>query len=55
VEVVGPAFTSVFRRPRVRVRIGRPIEPTEYAGRTLHETVTLVHERVTAVWRTLAA
>jgi 1-acyl-sn-glycerol-3-phosphate acyltransferase len=53
-ESLRTAFTSVFRRPRVRIRIGRPIEPTEYAGRTLHETVTLVHERVTAVWRTLA-
>ena len=27
----------------------------EYAGRTVHETVLLAHERVTAVWRTLSA
>ncbi|HMG29339.1 MAG TPA: lysophospholipid acyltransferase family protein [Jiangellaceae bacterium] len=53
-ESLRTAATSVFRRPRIRIRVGPSIQPAEYAGRTLHETVTLVHERVTAVWRTLA-
>lgn len=48
------AATAVFRRPRVRIRVGPSIQPAEYAGRTVHETVSLVHDRVTAVWRTLA-
>lgn len=48
------ALTSVVRRPTVRIRVGRPIQAAEYAGRTLHETVSLVQERVTAVWRALA-
>jgi 1-acyl-sn-glycerol-3-phosphate acyltransferase len=53
-ESLRTALTSVIRRPRVLIRVGPSIQPAEYAGRTVHETVTLVHERVTAVWRTLA-
>lgn len=48
------AATSIVRRPTIRIRIGTPIRPTEYAGRTLAETVALVHKRVTNVWRSLA-
>ncbi|MGH8775663.1 MAG: lysophospholipid acyltransferase family protein [Jiangellaceae bacterium] len=53
-ESLRTAATSVLRRPKVHIRVGRPIQAAEYAGRTLHETVTLIQERVTAVWRTLA-
>lgn len=53
-ESLRGALTSVVRRPTVRIHVGRPIQAVEYAGRTLHETVSLVQERVTAVWRTLA-
>lgn len=54
-ESLHTAVTSVIRRPRIRIRVGPAIQPTEYAGRTVHETVLLAHERVTAVWRTLSA
>jgi 1-acyl-sn-glycerol-3-phosphate acyltransferase len=49
------ALTSIVRRPTVRIRVGTPIRAAEYAGRTLAETVSLVQERVTQVWRTLAS
>lgn len=48
------AVTSIVRRPTVRIRIGAPIRAAEYAGRTLAETVSMVQERVTGVWRSLA-
>ncbi len=48
------ALTSVVRRPTVRIRVGPPIAAEEYAGRSLAETATLIQERVTAVWRSLA-
>lgn len=48
------AATSIVRRPTVRIRVGAPIRAAEYAGGTLAETVALVQERVTAVWRSLA-
>lgn len=48
------AARSVVRRPVVRVGVGRPIRAAEYAGRTLAETVALVQDRVTAVWRSVA-
>jgi 1-acyl-sn-glycerol-3-phosphate acyltransferase len=48
------ALTSVVRRPTVRIAVGRPIQAVEYAGGTLHETVSLAQERVTAVWHSLA-
>ncbi|HJU97293.1 MAG TPA: lysophospholipid acyltransferase family protein [Jiangellaceae bacterium] len=54
-ESLRTAVTSVLRRPRIRIRVGPSIQPAEYAGRTVHETVSLVHERVTAVWRTTLA
>lgn len=47
------AVTSVLRRPVVRVRVGAPIRAAEYGGKTLAETVALIHERVTEVWRSL--
>ena len=48
------AVSSMVRRPTVRIRVGTPIKAAEYAGRTIAETATLVQERVTAVWRSLA-
>lgn len=48
------AVTSVVRRPVVRIRVGAPIRPAEYAGKTLAETVALIQERVTRVWRSLS-
>ena len=54
-ECLRTAVTSVIRRPRIRIRVGPAIQPAEYAGRTVHETVSLAHERVTAGWRTLSA
>lgn len=48
------AATSIARRPTVRLRIGAPIRAAEYTGKTLAETVALVQERVTGVWRSLA-
>ena len=48
------AATSVVRRPTVRIRVGAPIRPGDYAGRTLAETVALIRERVTEVWRSLS-
>jgi 1-acyl-sn-glycerol-3-phosphate acyltransferase len=48
------AVTSIVRRPTVRIRVGAQIKAAEYAGRTIAETAALVHERVTAVWRSLA-
>jgi 1-acyl-sn-glycerol-3-phosphate acyltransferase len=53
-ESLRTAVTSVVRRPRIRIRVGPPIQASEYAGCTVRETVALVHDRVTAVWRTLA-
>jgi 1-acyl-sn-glycerol-3-phosphate acyltransferase len=49
------ALTSVVRRPTVKIKVGTPIRTAEYAGRTLAETVSLVQERVTQVWRSVAA
>lgn len=53
-ESLRGAVTSIVRRPTVRVNIGAPVRAAEYAGRTLAETVSLVQERVTAAWRTIA-
>lgn len=48
------AMTSMVRRPTLRIKVGAPIRAAEYAGRTLAETVSLVQERVTQVWRSVA-
>lgn len=48
------AVTSVVRRPTVRIKIGTPIRPVEYAGYTLAETVSLIQQRVTEVWQSIA-
>lgn len=48
------AVTSVFRRPTMGIKVGTPIRAAEYMGRTLTETVALIHERMTSVWRSVA-
>jgi 1-acyl-sn-glycerol-3-phosphate acyltransferase len=51
---LGGALTSIVRRPTVRLRVGRPVRPEEFAGLPVREVVALVQERVTDVWRTIA-
>ncbi|HEY9412242.1 MAG TPA: lysophospholipid acyltransferase family protein [Jiangellaceae bacterium] len=48
------ALTSVVRRPTIRLRVGRPMLPEEFAGLPVREVVELVQRRVTEVWRTIA-
>lgn len=48
------AMTSIVRRPTIRLRVGAPIRPEEYAGLPIREVVHLVQTRVTGVWAGLA-
>ena len=54
-EAIGRALTSVVRRPTIRLRVGRPVLPEEFAGLPVREVVELIQRRVTDVWRTIAA
>jgi 1-acyl-sn-glycerol-3-phosphate acyltransferase len=51
---LGGALTSIVRRPTVRLRVGPPVTPDEFAGMAIRDVVDLVQERVTDVWRSLA-
>ncbi|WP_165367606.1 lysophospholipid acyltransferase family protein [Phytoactinopolyspora endophytica] len=51
---LGGALTSIVRRPTVRLRVGKPISPDEFAGMAIRDVVDLVQTRVTDVWRSLA-
>ncbi|WP_162450114.1 1-acyl-sn-glycerol-3-phosphate acyltransferase [Phytoactinopolyspora mesophila] len=51
---LGGALTSIVRRPTVRLRVGRPVMPEEFAGLAVRDVVDLVQKRVTDVWRSLA-
>lgn len=48
------ALTAIVRRPTIRMRVGPPIQPEEYAGLPLTDVVQLIQDRVTEVWETLA-
>lgn len=48
------ALTAVVRRPRVRVVVGRTIEPVEYAGLEALELTAMIRSRLTATWRRAA-
>jgi 1-acyl-sn-glycerol-3-phosphate acyltransferase len=51
---LGGALTSIVRRPTIKLRVGRPVRPQEFAGLPIREVVDLVHARVTTVWRSIA-
>ncbi len=54
-QSLGGALTAVVRRPTVRLRVGPPISPEEFAGLPLRDVVEVVQRRVVDVWRSLAA
>lgn len=49
------ALTAIVRRPTIRMRVGPPILPEEYAGLPVRDVVQLVQDRVTALWESVAA
>lgn len=49
------ALTSIVRRPTVRLRVGRPMLPEEFAGLPVRDIADLVQQRVTDVWRSIAS
>ncbi len=51
---LGGALTSIVRRPTVRLRVGKPIRPDEFAGLPLRDVVDLVQDRVVEVWRAVS-
>lgn len=53
-RTLGGALTSIVRRPTIRLRVGRPILPEEFAGLPLREVVDLVQDRVVDVWRSVS-
>lgn len=53
-ESLRGAMTAVVRRPRVRVVVGRTIDPSEYAGLGALELTRLIRERLTATWERAA-
>ncbi|WP_166349855.1 lysophospholipid acyltransferase family protein [Phytoactinopolyspora limicola] len=54
-RTLGGALTSIVRRPTIRLRVGEPVQPAELRGLAIREAVDLVQQRVTDVWRSLAA
>lgn len=51
---LGGALTSIVRRPTVRLRVGRPVLPDEFAGLPLRDVVEVIQDRVTDVWRVVS-
>lgn len=51
---LGGAFTSVVRRPTIKLRVGKPILPDEFAGLPLRDVVDVIQDRVTDVWRSVS-
>ncbi|WP_163819968.1 1-acyl-sn-glycerol-3-phosphate acyltransferase [Phytoactinopolyspora alkaliphila] len=48
------ALTSIVRRPTIRLRVGPPVLPEEFAGMAIRDVVDLIQARVTDIWRSLA-
>lgn len=44
------AMTAILRRPRIRLVVGRAIEPSEYVGLGALELTGLIRTRLTATW-----
>lgn len=53
-RTLGGALTSIVRRPTIRLRVGKPIVPEEFAGLPVREVVDLIQDRVTDVWRAVS-
>lgn len=47
-------LTSIVRRPTIRLRVGAPIRPDEFAGLALRDVLDLIEKRVGEVWRAVA-
>ena len=53
-QSLGGAFTAVVRRPTIRLKVGEPIRPEEFAGLPLRDVVDLIQARVTELWRSIS-
>lgn len=53
-RTLGGTLTSIVRRPTIKMRVGKPILPEEFAGLPLRDVVDLIQDRVTDVWRAVS-